>query len=312
MAGFKPNEVAHRNLEDMIVVCGVPRSGTTILGKLVGTFSGIEYAFEPTLLPYLDAAIQHDSIDEDLAVELLTAYLHSDYFANYLQGRYNFRPDDASNILSMKTAPEVLEKWTNVNGTVDALSRTPLPTFAFKSPSIYPTVDLIVEGFPSARVLDLHRNLERVVASLMDKRWFADDQLDESSVSNWPFRDVDADILIPYHVREEDIDRWQSMTPASRTVYFCNRVVEKKLAFKEEHGGSDLYREVNYERFVGHTSEVADNLATFLDCEYGKKTEAVIGEVAFTDCPYDVNEIMNRCADDIKEDFFEYRDVMEG
>jgi hypothetical protein len=144
----------------------------------------------------------------------------------------------------------------------------------------------------------------------MNKRWFHDDQLDQSSVSEWPFHDIDTNILAPYHVRGDDIERWQSMTPASRTVYICNRIVEEKLKFKEEYGEMDWYYEVDYERFVGRTEEAVNDLAAFLDCEYGPRTEDVIEEVAFTERPYDIDEIMHRCAEDIKNEFFEYWDRM--
>lgn len=300
------------HLSDMALVTGIPRSGTTIVGKTIGTFTDVEYAFEPPLVPYINAHLRHKEIPKERAVDTLRAYLHFDYFANYVQGRkYNFRPSDASCVLKMKSIPHVVERWSTSGRTRDAMKRSQQPLFAFKSPGAYNVAAALADRYPDIRIIDLSRSLRRVVASLSAKGWFDDDQLHADTTALWPFHDVDREYMVPYHVSPADTDRWQTMNAATRIVYICNQIAESKLAFRETID-DDQYHEIAYETFVEETEQTVSRLAAFLNRDFGVKTEAVVETVAPTDPPAPIDEIMNACDETEAERFKRLDDQVDA
>lgn len=308
MVGPHVNDFVHDHLEDAVLVTGLPRSGTTILGKLVGTLDSIEYAFEPPFLAHLDANYRLGSLSRETVSELATVYLYYDYFINFLHGReYNFRPDDASNVLGMQPVPEVLDKWNRVDDTQDALDLAPEYTFSFKFPGVYRLTSALVGGPQNLRIVDIGRNLDRVVASLLDKRWFFDENLGPDSTGLWPFHDHDGAYLVPYIVAEDDCEAWQSMTPESRTVYVANRLASDRLEFRDDHAHRDGYYDLRYEHLVEEPSRTADDLASFLGVSRGQKTESVVSDIAPTSATHHIDDILAECDPEVSERYRELR-----
>jgi hypothetical protein len=308
MSDITVNDFVGDHLDDLIVVTGLPRSGTTILGKVVGSLDTVEYAFEPPLVPYLDAKHRHDHLPAEVAVELLRIYLYYDYFANYLHGRaYNFRPNDASYILDMQTVPEILEKWSRVTSMQDAVDAASEYTFSFKFPGVYSLLTALVEEVPDIRVIDIGRNLDRVVASLLEKRWFFDENLDADATGLWPFHASDGQYLVPYIVDEGDVNDWQTMTAESRTVYICNRLAEDRLAFRSAYVERSTYYDLRYEHLIESPETVTGELASFLDLPKTEKTQAVVNEIRPTSTTVDIDETLDVVERDIREQYLDLR-----
>jgi len=306
MTQLRLNEFVDDHLNDMIFVTGIPRSGTTILGKLVGSFNGVEYAFEPPFVTYINAKHRHGLLDSEAATELLKVYLHFDYFAEYVHGRkYNFRPSDDSYVLGMQTVPEVLAKWDRVTSMAEAMEAAPEYTFSIKVPGVYHVLAVLFESLSNLRVVDIGRNLERVLASLYAKRWFFDENLGPDATGVWPFHDTDGQYLVPYLVNEGDADAWQSMNPETRTVYVCNRLSEDRLAFQDRHDNAEDYYTPRYERLTEDPSDLAENLSKKLDLEWGPKTQSVLEEIEPTTVQIDVEGILDKCERSVEERFLE-------
>lgn len=304
MSGLQTNTY----LDDIIILTGLPRSGTSILGKLVGSFRSVEYAFEPPLVGYLDAQCRHDLLDPTTASELLKVYLFYDYFAEFVHGRgYNFRPSDTSNVLEMQTVPEILKKWDRVETMADAVEVAPEYTFSFKFPGTYHVISAFYEQLPNAHIVDIGRNLDRVLASLFEKQWFFDDNLGPDATGLWPFHDCDGEYLVPYLVAESDTDRWQAMTPETRTAYICNRFAENRLAFTQQYGDSEKCHQIRYERLIDEPAAVTDELTTALGVERGPATQSIVDEIEPTAASHDVEAILTDCDSEVRERFFELR-----
>lgn len=292
-------------IEDMVVVTGIPRSGTSIFGQLIGSFSTVEYAYEPPMVNFFDATLRHGEIDPETVEDIFLPYLYFEHFAEYLHGRrYSFREGDFSYILGMKTVPELLEQWRTVNGLGDAIERAPDHTFSFKYPGFYDLLSVLYEATPSIKVIDLGRNLERIVASMYDKEWFFDHTLRPNSPGRWPYHSTDS-VQVPYLVDEDDADWWQEMSPSTRTVYVCNRFAEDRLTFLERYGDRETYEEVRYERFVECPNDVAEEVAEFLDLAPGQRTPDVIDSVKSTPSPANLDQILSSCDRDVQERYAE-------
>lgn len=298
-------------LEEMVIVTGIPRSGTSIFGQLVGSLATVEYAYEPPMVNYFDATLRHKEIPPETVEDIFLPYLYYEHFASYLHGRsYSFREGDFSYILGMKTLPEILEQWNTVHGLGDAIERGPEYTFSFKYPGFYDLLSVLYDANPSIKVLDIGRNLERIATSMYDKQWFSDQTLQPGSPGRWPYHQTDG-IQVPYLVAEDDVEWWQQMSSSTRTIYICNRFAEDRLAFTNQYGDRETYREVRYERLVKSPDTVCQETAEFIGVNIGQKTSDVVGSVRSTSRPADLDEILATCDQSVCDRFDELRPNME-
>jgi hypothetical protein len=292
----------------MVILTGLPRSGTTILGRLVGSFHSVEYAFEPPVVAYLDAQSRHDRLTSSAISELLKVYIYYDYFAEFIHGRkYNFRPSDASNILDMMTIPEILDKWDRVVTMEDAVKNASNHTFSFKFPGVYHVISDFYSRFPTIHIVDIGRNLDRVLVSLFNKKWFFDDNLGEDATGLWPFHNTGGQYLVPYLVAEDDSNWWQTMCPETRTVYICNRLAEDRLAFEKQYIDRETYHQIRYERLVDEPDVLTDELTTTLGLSRGSTTNTIINEIEPTAPDCTVNSILQDTDQAVQERFRELR-----
>jgi len=307
MAELRHSEFVDDAINDMVVVTGIPRSGTSIFGQLVGSLTTVEYAYEPPMVNYFDGKLRHGEISPETVSEIFVPYLFYEHFASYLHGRrYSFRDGDFSYILGMKTVPEIVEQWGTVHGLSDALDRAPRYTFSFKYPGCYDLLSALYAQRPSITVVDIGRNLERIAASMYVKEWFFDHALQPGSPGRWPYHQS-GELQVPYLVAEDDIEWWHRMSPSTRTIYVCNRFAEDRLAFEEQYGERDTYRSVRYERFVDAPDDVAEEIAAFVGVEPGAKTEGVIDSIEPTTSAVDLDEILATCDQSVRTRFDELR-----
>ena len=91
------------------MILGNPRSGTSLLGKLIGSCKNCEYSFEPELLPYL-LNIYND-LTKDKWKQIFEGYIEEELFFNLLLGRkINFRKYEDSSIDILKSKNEISNK----------------------------------------------------------------------------------------------------------------------------------------------------------------------------------------------------------
>jgi hypothetical protein len=192
----------------------------------------------------------------------------------------------------------------------DALAAGQDRTFAFKFPGAYDAIDALCDETDNIRVVDIGRNLDRVVASLLAKGWFRDENLGPDATGLWPFHDHDGEYMVPYPVHREDCDRWQSMSAETRTVYMCNRLAEDRLSFHERYEQAAI-TEIRYERLIEDPESVTNELLTTLQLDSGPKTEGIVDEIKPTTSEHDVEALLTQCADDVAMRFRELRNSFE-
>lgn len=302
------NECVDSGLKDTIVVTGIFRSGTTITGKLVATLKGVEYAYDPPLLFYLSALARLGEIESRELLSLTKVYLYYDYFLNYIHGRYNFRSqDNGSCVLNFKPYREVVDRWFSVNGALDAISMKSkgLVRFAFKFCSLYGVLETILEEYPTVSIVDLKRDLRRVVVSMAAKQWFSQDRLSNDSSVMWPFYRMDGRMKVPYFVDEQDIDFWLSSNDISRTAYMCCKFAEEKLEFRKKMNqrmdSGRFYWELPYEELIGNPSRTAEKLSEFAGMKLGEMTEIIVKSIRPTEPAYNYEEALGKCDSKTRE-----------
>ena len=105
-------EIQKQNTKNTLVITGAPRSGTSLLGKLVSTLQGIEYHFEPPMVWVLSSLLSMKAVTPEIASILLQLHLHEDLLVESAHGRKaNLRPGDDSMVLNSIRWAELLSRW---------------------------------------------------------------------------------------------------------------------------------------------------------------------------------------------------------
>ena len=313
MSSYRFNECVDDGLRNMIVVTGIYRSGTTITGKVIGSFKDIEYAYDPPLLFYL-AYLQHlGRIKDSELLNLVRVYLYYDYYLNYLHGRYNFRvKDEGSCILHMKPCKEVLEKLFAVDNIKNANSKN--TRFAFKFCNLYDLIMPMVREYSKIKVIDLKRDLKQVFSSMLVKKWFFQDSLSTDSAVLWPFFNNTQRGKVPYIVTESDIDFWLKSNDITKSAYACCRFAEKKIKLNEEisklENTKEIYFELIYEDLVRDPSKTVKRISEFTGSQFGALTQQIVNDIRSTESRFDVDEMIKECDPKVKERFYQLNAIL--
>jgi len=223
----------------LLIITGIGRSGTTILGKLIGSMSPVYYLFEPAIFKY------HNEPDRDVLFE--------DYFLPLVQGR-NLNPNkkDDSWWGHYYTHEDIKWAHKNLSSRKDAIAyvREVRPLFVVKSNDRinYP---------PNATVLHIAREALSVVRSMVKKGWYTDEYM--QSVVDYV---VDG---IPHFIDPKDAKLWPSLTQDGR----C-RCVWKTLMVKNNIlTGQPIY----YENLCANPQLVADGISNRFGLKQTKLTK---------------------------------------
>ena len=92
---FFISDQAKKISSSLIIISGISRSGTTFMGKILGSMKNIEYIYEPPTLLMLFNII--NKIDKETWINLFETYIYEEFLINSLSGRYlNFNKNDDS------------------------------------------------------------------------------------------------------------------------------------------------------------------------------------------------------------------------
>jgi hypothetical protein len=260
---------AQEKVNNAILISGSGRSGTTIMGMLMHSFKGVEYAFEPPALVSLMPLMKQ--MDEATWKLLYETYLYEDFFIGAISGRgINTNAIDDSSIYKVKTIEEVDARLNYSMRKTEAQALAESRTILFKMPNIVSFLPKLLDYYPGTRILIMKREAVGTINSLIEKRWFADTNLNANM--NWPYR-IFQDSQIPYWVKDGDDEAWITMSEVDRCAYYYIRVNEDV-----EHIPGRV--EVKYNEFLADPKGTAAKLADFFGLQFGAKTEEILASVA--------------------------------
>jgi len=257
-----------------VIVSGIARSGTSILGMLVGSFEGMEYSFEPPLAQHLDWLLQEGLLGEELAVGLMRTYLAEDVMINFHLGRgYNLRPQDDSCAYNVKDRAEIERRVKTVNRTneaVDLMERLG-SRLAVKIVSAYSLLPVLGKHFKGARVVEIERNLSDVKASVVARGWFSGGGGLHSAY--WPCGVRGQ----PYFVGDVGWDLLSDVQRAGVVVDVLGVLRERALSVLRDAGCPVLV--VKYEDFLKRPLVVGRRVAGFVGVDFSELSYDVISRV---------------------------------
>ena len=273
---LKLHPVSHDCANSAILVTGSARSGTTIVGKLIHSFSTIEYVFEPPALIALFPLI--DAMPREQWSYLYEAYLYEEFLINSVSGRaINTNRADDSSIFATKGEAEIAQRLDRSWPKSEAARLAAGRRAAYKIPNIVACIPELRHRYPGMAVIMMVRDAVETIHSLMAKHVFTPDH--PSAALPWPFR-RDAGMAIPYWVRQGDEVLWKDLNEIDRCAYYY-------ICMSEAVNVSERQLLLKYSELLAAPLATAERLVDFLGTDFGERTLAVLETIKPTCKPLD-------------------------
>ena len=168
----------------VIIITGAGRSGTTILGKLIGSMEPAYYLFEPSIMKFSQDA------------ESLRATIFEDFWLLQVQGRnLNLYDDDDSYIGHYGFPGQIKSRHR-------AIERTQNSKLVIKLTEYQPMINDMRHVFPGCKFVHIIRNGNDVVDSMCRRGWYTDDYM-KTGFLDWVDNDapwfIDADSKLKWY-----------------------------------------------------------------------------------------------------------------
>jgi hypothetical protein len=283
-----------------ILISGSGRSGTTVLGKLIHSFSGVEYIFEPPTVIMLFALLE--KLPESTWRLIYEAYLGEEFLVNALAGRQiNTNHADDSSIWAVKPQQEIERRLGRSWGKQEARREATRSVLAYKIPNLVPMLGQFHPRYPDTRLVVIKRGAAETINSLMQKGWF--NEFSAARDLHWPFREYDG-VRIPYWVGFGDDELWRSLSEIDRCAYYY-------LRMSVTPPESDNVLCLCYTSLVDQPMQTAQSLADWLGLSFGEKTSEVIKTIRPTGKPVDIS-IFDRISSRFRDEVLFYSRLAEG
>lgn len=265
-----------------VLITGVARSGTTIMGTLIHSLESLEFLFEPPLLYGLFPLL--GKLDEAAWKYLYETYLFEDFLLDAMAGRrLNFNKYDDSSIHKVKSPQDVDARLDSRYHRLDLFRQAVNHRIAYKMPDMLPQIDVLTKYYPDMKVVIMFREPEAVVDSLVRKRWFAPESR-TSDVIQGPWLQLGPDI--PFWVR--NTAEWQQASELEKAyLYYIWQNEALTLRFNlysvaDSIGtGDKRYCIVDYDDFVMNPVAEFQKVMHFLGCKPTPKTAELLKTVGY-------------------------------
>lgn len=265
---LKISPLAAQSVRSAILVTGSARSGTTIMGQVIGSFAGVEYAFEPPMLFTLFSLIE--DLSEYQWRLLYETYLYEEFLINAMAGRnFNFNRLDDSLVHRVKLEEEIERRLNQGLSKCRAEQLALGSTLAYKMPDVLPMMPTLKRYYPETRVLVMLRDAAGTINSILAKKWFNDASADKNQI--WPF-DICNRVRVPFWVKPVDMEYWTTLSELDRAAYYYVRI-------NEEVENIPGRFEVIYNNLIMRPKEVVGEIGEKLGLEFGPKTMDVVTSI---------------------------------
>lgn len=241
-----------------ILLTGAMRSGTSVLGKIIGSFDQVEFFYEPMIFVNLLLNPSCHALLED--------YIYSDLMMPALAGRnINLNRNDDSSIYNYKSEAFIAARMSR-SWPADLIHATyPSVSCLVKYPTyISQIASLPTHYFPMKRVY-IYREPNGNLHSLLRKRWFSDEVL--AAGVRGEFRKVD-DQKLPLWIEDGEREDFLSLDEQGRCLFYYNKCLSASL------DKFDLI--LSYESLCNDPFATAEQLQNNLGISPGDRTHELL------------------------------------
>jgi hypothetical protein len=249
-----------------LLITGLPRSGTTLLGNLLGSCNRVEYFFEPPLMSSILNNLA-SYVKDEIWVKIYEDYRDYELLHESIAGRrLNFNSHDDTYIHNILSETEIDKRLSKTWRSHDVESLLFDSVFCFKTPGLGKGIRHLKDKYADLKILVLIRDTPSVIKSIKLKSWFNDS-------SKAKIRDVIVynDHYIPSIIPSKFYDEWVSMGEDQRIIlyiYHQYRTLEnlEGLIF------------IDFNELVS-SPKYFNNLIEYLDIEPSEKTNDLLKEL---------------------------------
>ena len=225
----------------LIVITGFGRSGTTILGKVLGSMDNAVFAFEPPAMKTLS----------EFGISNIPAkLLFETHFLPEIQGRGNQNYLDDSCTHNYLDVDLVYRNSMNLRSRRDAEQYLADNDYKFilKNTCLQYNMGLIEQFFPGVKFVHIIRNGFDAIYSALSRGWYTDEYCNSDAVEDM-IHHPKCDI-VPY-IDFESKFLWPDWNPATRAACAWRCAVTSGLRFK--NANPDKCVQFKYEDFIKNT-----------------------------------------------------------
>jgi len=254
----------------VLIITGVGRSGTTILGKVLGSMHQAYYLFEPAIMKYwFNPEMQQSAA-------MLQAILFEDYLLPSIQTRHcNYNPDDWSWVGNYSDLGDVRWRKKNLGRRAEAIEFVKDKGFyIIKTNEFQPYLEQAKATLPGMRVIHIIRNGNAVINSSVSRGWYTDDYMN-STIIDWVEETPDGNV--PHCIDDESKALFSKWTPVTRAACMWRTLVQEGMRFTADN--LDICYQMKYETFVQNIGIYMEILPTKYDLKITKITEKHIESI---------------------------------
>ena len=260
----------------IMLVSGTARSGTSLLGKIIGSCKKIEYLYEPETFNYLSYI--SDKVKKDIWINLIERHLVEN-FLNLINGRtYNFRKNENSSINDMKLMKEIKHKFSKEVSTLDFdnyVKRNQI-SFLIKSPNLQ--LNKIAKNFPNFKMIIIKRNPFQVINSLINKKWFKGKNYLKTFLPSVKIKGK----FYPIWMRNKYINLWHNSNEYTKCAIYLSCTNEQIKEIKKKIV-------VDYDELIEKPKSTINILLKRLNLKKTKKTHQIIKNIKLSKTAKNIN-----------------------
>jgi hypothetical protein len=269
MPDYLLHKDAYEAINRSVFVIGAGRTGSTLSGRIVQSFAGMEYVYESSMLHSLIPMI--DTLPQRQFQVLFETYLYEEKFLDMVTGRgWNFNEKDESSILKVKTEAEIKARTGVSMGKLMAMEKAREAVLVIKLTDVVPFARRLKGIYPGMRFVLTHREAYGCISSLLKKEWFSDRTLKARDlVWNGTFTDG---ILLPHWLPAGKRKAWMTMSALERSALYYREM------YSSLKGVAGLYF-FSYERLIREPGPAIRDLAAWIGAGTTANTERIIATV---------------------------------
>jgi len=254
---------------NLILISGPARSGTSLLGNLIASFESIEYSFEPSTLFTLLRLKKKTPLESWKLV--YETYLYEDLLLGAVSGRSaNFRKKDESSIHNYKEDEEIKRRLEGPGSKSQIQQLSVDRRLAIKLPDVVDVLPSLSKTYPDMSVIIIFREPMTTINSWLSRAWLSDESL-TGGLSLIPFRRY-KNFRIPHFIPLGREEYFVEISELDRIVYYLNHVYESIILLPKKI----LLR---YEDICDQPNETVLSLSTVLKTVPTKKTYELISKI---------------------------------
>ena len=269
--------------ENVVVITGVTRSGTSILGKLISTLTHVEYEYESWLFYLLPIIASAGLMNKDFVKDVLRKHSNELLIRTLLGRNVNMRETDDSCILNYISEEELKYRWNHLFERKDVIeyARKNRSSIAMKMPNFQPFYELLYGSFPRCKIIHIVRNGLDSALSMMKKGWYSDERLsspEDNALHKMVWEEGSKEkYLIDTYIPAEDAKRFHESSVFARSLLLWCTVMEKSDKEKQRLSlSSKEYLEITFEDLLGNPNDVMARISNFIDAKPSVFTEKIL------------------------------------